>query len=149
MPTFMCQNAYKRMWILRRLKTLGASITDLISVYTSQIRCTVEFAVAVWNSALTDAQICQLERIQRCALSIILADHYRDYKTALSKSNLEVLTVRRKKLCLKFAAKSANHPKFASCCLIEISHIDCQEITTGVDITLCFCVMIRIISLPQ
>ena len=98
---------------MRRLKTLGHSI---LSGYKSipQIRYTVEFAVAVWNSALTDAQICQLERIQRCALSIILADHYRDYKTALSKSNLEVLTVRRKKLCLKFAAKSANHPKFAS-----------------------------------
>ena len=111
---YMCQSAYKRMWILRRLKYLGASITDLVSVYTTQIRCVIEFSVAVWNSALTEAQICQLERIQRCALSIILSDQYRDYKTALSQLNLEVLSVRRKHLCRTFAVKSAKHPKFAS-----------------------------------
>ena len=46
-----------------------------------------------------------------CALFIILADQYRDYKTAVSKSNLEVLTVMRKQLCKRFAVKSAKTPK--------------------------------------
>ena len=110
----MCLNAYRRMWMLRRLKNLGAKTADLIAVYTTQIRCVVEFAVAVWNSGITKTQVAQLERIQRCALAIILADQFKDYKTALKSTNLEPLDLRRKTLCYKFALKSSKHPKFAS-----------------------------------
>ena len=102
------------MWMLRRLKNLGAKTADLIAVYTTQIRCVVEFAVAVWNSGITKTQVAQLERIQRCALAIILADQFKDYKTALKSTNLEPLDLRRKTLCYKFALKSSKHPKFTS-----------------------------------
>ena len=41
----MISKANKRLWILRRLKYLGAKIPDLIEVYTKQIRIVLELAV--------------------------------------------------------------------------------------------------------
>ena len=45
--TAMCQKAYARLWMLRRLKPLGASVDELLDVYDKQIRCMVEFASPV------------------------------------------------------------------------------------------------------
>ena len=38
---FMCQKAFTRLWILRRLKALGVSRSVLLYVYFKQIRCIV------------------------------------------------------------------------------------------------------------
>ena len=108
----MCQKAFNRLWMIRRLKPLGATVDELIEVYQTQIRCLLEFAVAAWNSGLTKAQINQLERVQKCALAIILQDDYVDYGHALSSVNLKSLQDRRHALCLKFAKKALKHPKF-------------------------------------
>ena len=40
----MCQKAYSRLWMLRRLKPLGASVDDLLDVYEKQICYLLEFA---------------------------------------------------------------------------------------------------------
>ena len=79
----ICQKAYARLWILRRLKPIGATIEELIDVYDKQIRCVVEFAAPVWTSGLTVAEVNQIERVQKAAFAIILADNYRNYKFAL------------------------------------------------------------------
>ena len=34
----MCKKGYTRMWMVRRLKKLGANIEELLDVYTKQIR---------------------------------------------------------------------------------------------------------------
>ena len=98
----MCTKAFNRLWMIRRLKPLGATTEELIEVYQTQIRCILKFAVAAWNSGLTKAQVNQLERVQKCALAIILQEDYSSYSRALSTSNLESLQVRRHALCLKF-----------------------------------------------
>ena len=41
----ICRTAYARMWMLRRLKPLGATSEELIDIYEKQIRCILEFAV--------------------------------------------------------------------------------------------------------
>ena len=41
----MITKANKRLWMLRRLKNLGANSIDLVEVYTKQIRCVLELAV--------------------------------------------------------------------------------------------------------
>ena len=66
----ICQKAYSRMWMLRRLKPLGASYEELVDVYEKQIRCVTEFACPVWTSGLTKDEINQLERIQKCAFAM-------------------------------------------------------------------------------
>ena len=110
---YMCSKAFARLWMIRRLKPLGASIDELVEVYQTQIRCLLEFAVAAWNSGLSKAQINQLERVQKCALAIILQEDYLTYSNALSSVKLKSLEERRHLLCLKFAQKALKHPKFA------------------------------------
>ena len=109
----ICSKAYKRMWLLRRLKKLGAVCGDLLTVYSNHIRCLVEFGVAAWNSGLNKAQVKQLERIQKSALAIILAEGYLNFENAMSVTGLESLEFRRKRLCREFARKASRNPNFA------------------------------------
>ena len=44
-------------------------------------------------------------------IHLALKDDYRDYQSALSKTNLETLVVRRFKLSKNFALKTSKHPK--------------------------------------
>ena len=122
---YMCKKAFTRLWMIRRLKPLGATVEELVEVYQTQIRCLLEFAVAAWNSGLTKAQINQLERVQKCALAIILQEDYVSYRHAQSSVNLESLQDRRHALCLNFAKKAQKHPKFGKWF--------CTNIQTGVD----------------
>ena len=63
----------------------------------------------VWHSSLTGEDSAKLERIQKTVLSIILADQYLSYSSALQK-----LSERRSKICLSFAKKSVKNKKFSN-----------------------------------
>ena len=65
------KKAYARLLMLKRLKQMGASIPTLIDVYTKHVRSVLEFAVVVWNSSLTQDNVITIERVQKCALSVI------------------------------------------------------------------------------
>ena len=108
---YIIKRGFKRVWMLRRLKNLGASIENLIDVYIKQIRSVLELAVPVWHPSLTVVDKVGIERVQRAALQVILGYDYRSYASALEVSNLSTLEDRRKKLCSKFASKSVKHPK--------------------------------------
>ena len=110
---YIVDRCNKKMWVIRRLKKLGANNDDLIDVFFKQIRSTVEFAVPVWNSALTGEDTAKLERIQKTFLHITLGDQYRSYNSALKLTGLQKLSERRRKLCLSFAKKSLKHEKFS------------------------------------
>ena len=57
--------AYKRLWLIRRLKKEGACLDDLIDVYIKHVRSILEFGVPVWNSGLTLEEIKDIERVQK------------------------------------------------------------------------------------
>ena len=109
---YICQKGYKRLWILRRLKLLGASEKELLDVYQKQVRSVLELAVPVWQPALTAQEKSQIERVQKCALHIILGSNYMGYKHALNLIGWENLEERRIKLCEKFARKASKHSKY-------------------------------------
>ena len=109
---YMCQKAQKRLWMLRRIKDLGGSKEDLLCVYLLQIRVLLETAVSSWNGALTKINIGKLEKIQKSACRLILAQNYRGYKAALQTLKLPSLEDRRQKLCLSFARKASKSDKF-------------------------------------
>ena len=48
----MVQKANKRMWIIRRLKNLGAQEKDLVDLYTKQVRSVFELAVPAWHGGI-------------------------------------------------------------------------------------------------
>lgn len=107
----MTQRAYKRLWMVQRLKLNGANLDDLTDVYTKQIRSVLEFGAPVWNSNLTQEEVASIERVQKSYLHIVLGAQYHSYESALKTANLESLEERRTQLCLKFAIKASKHPK--------------------------------------
>ena len=102
--------AYSRLWMLRRLKSMGASREVLIDVYNKQIRSILEFAAVVWNAGLKKEDITKIERVQKSAFAIILGAQYQSYEEACITLNMKHLSQRRKILSLKFAKKAAKHP---------------------------------------
>lgn len=108
----MCQKAFTRMWMLRRLQGLGADQEDLLNTYKQQILSVIEFAVPVWAPGLTKIQANRIERVQKTAVRIILGDTYISYKKGLAKLKLQTLAQRREKLCVKFTTKATKHPRF-------------------------------------
>ena len=46
---YICKRAYQRLWILRRLKSLGCPIPELLDVLRQQIISICEGSVAYWG----------------------------------------------------------------------------------------------------
>ena len=108
---YIVKRGFTRIWILKRLKNLGASRKQLIYVYVRQIRRILELAVPVWHPSLTLEDRLHIERVQRAALQVILGSEYTSYTSACALADLSTLESRRVKLCQKFAQRAANHPK--------------------------------------
>ena len=104
------KKAFSRIWIIRRLKNMGASKTTLVDIYYKQIRSVLEFASVVWTAGLTQDDIYKIERIQKSVCCVIQGSEYRTYEEALDKLGMKTLQDRRKELALKFAKKASNHP---------------------------------------
>ena len=96
----------QRPWVLRHLRNLGFTQSELVRVYSTVVRLVAEYCVAAFHPQLTDEQEEGLERLQDHALKII-------FGAALSARKLSdaacipTLRQRREELCLKFARKVA------------------------------------------
>ena len=109
---YICEKAYKRLWIIRNLKRLGASSQDLTDVWTKQGRSVLELAVPVWGPALTKNESKQIERVQKCFVAIVLNGSKQSYVSNLTKLGLQTLKSRRQKLLVRFGQKSSKNVKF-------------------------------------
>ena len=109
---YMVKRGYKKLWILRRLKALGAGPEELLDLYVKQIRCLLELAAPAWHGSLTITERADIERVQKCAIRIILGNAYENYGNALEMTGLDSLETRRDNLCQKFARKALRNPKF-------------------------------------
>ena len=98
------------MWLLRRLKKLGASREALCDIYAKNVRSVLEFSAVVWHSSLTKTNTGQLERVQKAVCAITLDKQYTTYESACSFLNMDTLSERRIKLANTFAAKASAHP---------------------------------------
>ena len=124
----MVVKAYKRLWSMRRLKVMGATVDDLKDVFIKQVRSVLELAVPAWNSALSQEDIKDIERVQKTALHIMLGDSYQSYVNALDQEvGLESLGARRHKLCLKFAKKSAAHTKHRNWFKVNMNTVNTRQ----------------------
>ena len=77
-----------------------------------KVRAVLELAVPVWQPAITAQEKAQIERVQKCALHIILGENYTTYTDALKLMGCENLEERRIKLCEKFVKKASKHQKY-------------------------------------
>ena len=109
--SYITKKASKRMWFLRRLKALGASIDTLLDYYSKSLRSVLEFGTPIWTGGLTQSNIADIEKIQKTCFKIILGQGYSTYPEALELLDQKTLEERRRQACRKFAKKSVVHPK--------------------------------------
>ena len=109
---YMCQKAYKKVWLLRRMKILQLDHEIILDFYCKEVRSILEFGVACWNSGLTLKHIDQIERVQKICVNIILSDVDWNipYYIGCTLLALEPLNFRRKELCIRFAQRTSNNP---------------------------------------
>ena len=108
---YITKKAYKRLWMIRRLKNLGMNTKSLVKIFTTQIRSVLEFGAVTWHPMLTKENSNAIERLRKTALAIILSPDYRSYGEALDITKLERLDKRRIALSLNFAKKATKHPE--------------------------------------
>ena len=110
---YIIKKAYGRMWILRRLKALGASRTRLLDVLQKQILSALHLGVPAWNCLLTEQEKIDLERVLKTALKIIWGQEYTTFQEVIKDGNLKTLRQVREKIVTKFVKKSIKHHKFS------------------------------------
>ena len=111
---FLVRKANMRMQLLHKIASFNPPIEDLKQIYTIFIRSILEQSCVVWHSSLTQEESDSLERVQKSAVKTILNNHKIDYEKALSRLNLDTLSVRRNDLCEKFATKCLGNDKTKS-----------------------------------
>ena len=79
------KKAAKRLFLLKVLKSYGASTSDMKNFYMAVIRPTLEYGAQVWNGGITKDQSNEIERIQKLALKIIYKED--DYESVYKLQN--------------------------------------------------------------
>ena len=110
---YTVKNASKKLWLLVRFKSRGATQDQLLTLFQLKIRCIAEFAAPAFHGALTNQQSDDLEMVQKKAFAVILGKGYKSYNNALEVLGQEKLHARRLKLCENFAVKCTKNPRHA------------------------------------
>ena len=105
------RKSYARMSLLRKLIGFKVSDTDLVIIYMLYIRSLLENCCVLWHSSITEEETNDLERVQKCAIRIILQDRYTDYETGLEELQLTKLKERRGNLCISFSKNCLKNPQ--------------------------------------
>ena len=97
------------MWIIKRLKGLGASETDLLSVLRCQVLSVLQFAVPAWTTMIRKAEPRSIES----GLYLIFGARFRSYSWALREANLCTQEEQRQKIFERFTKKCISSKKFS------------------------------------
>ena len=109
---YICQKAYKRMWLIRRLKTLGCPIPELIEVLKQQIVSICEFGAAYWGCMITKTESNMLERCLKTGLHIIFQEQYITFSQCLKLAKISSLKERRLAIIARFSKNAQKNPKY-------------------------------------
>ena len=101
-----------RTWAIRKLKKAEIDIDLILTYYKTVIQPVIEYAVQVYQHALTEEQSNKIESLHRLVLKIVYGFDV-SYKRAVQRSGLKLLSERRDTICLKFARKSALNLRYA------------------------------------
>ena len=110
---YIVSKASKRIWYLRRLKALGASITTLLEHYKKSIRLVLEFGAPLWTASLTKANIEDIEKVQKTSFKVIMGHNYSSYRRVLLFLEEVTLEERRMEMCKKYAKQQVKNPKMS------------------------------------
>ena len=109
---YICKKAYQRMWVIRRLKSLGCDNNDLLDVLKQQVLSVLEQAVPFWGPLLTKVESVMIERVLKTGLHIVYQSEYKSFTQCLELAKLKSLSQRRKDMIFIFSKKSLKSDKF-------------------------------------
>ena len=109
---YLTNKAYKRMWLIRRLKALGASITQLVDALQKQVLSVLWLGAPAWACQLTVGEKKDFDRVAKVGLKIIFGVNYNGFENTLQTANILKPTDQFTKMTKQFAIKSSKHPKF-------------------------------------
>ena len=110
----ICKKAFRRMWILRRLKSLGCPTSELIDVVKQQIVSICEVGLGWWAPMISKHESNMLERVLKTSLHIVFQNEYISFKNALSRAQIQSLSERRVIQISRFSKKSYKNERFKS-----------------------------------
>ena len=110
---YITGKAYKRMWLIRRLKALGASTAQLTDTLEKQVLSVLWLGAPAWYCLLTQAEKTHIDRVAKVGLKIIFGEEYCGFENSVQVSGISKPTERLEKMTKRFAVKSAKHPKFS------------------------------------
>ena len=110
---YLTKKAYKRLWLIRRLKALGASVSQLVDCLQKQVLSVLWLGAPAWSCQLTMGERKDFDRVAKVGLKIIFGDNYNGFENALQRANILKPTDQFIKMTKQFATKSSKHPKFS------------------------------------
>ena len=100
------------MWVVRRLKTLGASEKDLLSVLRAQVLSVLQFATPAWSTLITQKESDQIESVLKTGLYLVYGQRYESFSWALRQANMSSLSEQRRKMFYNFTKQCIKSTKF-------------------------------------
>ena len=109
---YIIKRAWKRMWVVRRLKTLGASEKDLLSVLRAQVLSVLQFATPAWSTLITQKESDQIESVLKTGLYLVYGQRYESFSWALRQANMSSLSEQRRKMFYNITKQCIKSTKF-------------------------------------
>ena len=109
--TNLIDKFYSKLWTIRHLKKNGMPQSELLKIYKSVIRPSVEYCSIIYHSLIPEYLSERLERVQKQVMRIIFG-WTRDYSGLVEDGTIEKLSTRRENNCLKFALNNCNTERF-------------------------------------
>ena len=83
------------MLVVRRLKVLGASEQDLLTVLRAQVLSVLHFASPAWSTLITARKNKQIKSVLKTGLYLVYGARYESFSWALSEANISSLQDQR------------------------------------------------------
>ena len=109
---YICKRAYKKMWLLRRLKSMGCPVPELLDVLRQQVISICEGSVPFWGPMITKSESNMLERCLKTGLHIIYQEQYITFDQVLKLAGMRSLKLRRLELISRFSKSAFKNEKY-------------------------------------
>ena len=94
------------MWVVRRLKALGASEQELLKVLRAQVLSVLQFATPAWSTLLTGQESNKIESVLRTGLYLVYGERFKSFSWALREAKIFSMKEQRTRMFEKFTRNS-------------------------------------------
>ena len=109
---YIVKRAWKRMWVVRRLKALGASEQELLKVLRAQVLSVLQFATPAWSTLITGQESNRIESVLRTGLYLVYGERFVSFSWALREAKISSMKEQRRKMFEKFTIDCISSTKF-------------------------------------